>query len=288
MTKIKKYLSATSVIMLLLLTSCSYGAVEEAETAYINTQRTEETTLLEAASETVQSPEETTLSETSSEVVQAEETVAATEITATEEAEALSVCKCQYEWQHAYSKYLNGLDWLSGGVYLGDINGDEIPEAVVEKNIYEFTHVLYYNDSGLQLLPLETKSQWGDVTYISDTKQILYTPMYGHTMGTWGYVECYLYSWDGTDYVEDISLYRKGEQYYDSNGELQQFFDDAFINGELVDNDTFEAEDNKLTALANENSYFPIVNVTDEDFENYVKENFPCFNNWDIIHVREW
>lgn len=244
---------------------------------------------------------QTTLAETAAEITEAEtetaETTAATTTetakTTTTAAETEKICTCESDFQHACCEYLNGLDFLAGGVYYGDINGDDKPEAVVEINPLELTYVLYENGNGMQILPLETMSAWGYVRYIADTNQILYCHAYGHTWGSWGYEECYIFDWNGTDYEVASSILRESGIYYeDENGEAHSEYGQAYIDGEEVDNDTFEAKFAEYEKLRDENDYLPIVYIYDknnrpnpepETYINYIKENFPCFDNWDIL-----
>ncbi len=183
----KSTLTVLAAVFALSFASCGNTAEKEQVTA-----ETVQTTLAETAAEITEAETETTTTaaETTSETTEATTTVTETE----------KVCTCESEFQHACCEYLNGLNFLAGGVYYGDINGDDKPEAVVEINPGEFTYVLFENENGMQELPLETISDWGCVRYIADTKQILLRPFWGHTTGTWGYEEYYLYYWNGSDY----------------------------------------------------------------------------------------
>ncbi len=87
-------------------------------------------------------------------------------------------CRCEYSWQHAYAEYINDLEYYSG-LYIGDLNGDEIPEAVIDVNTLGSVIVLYDTREGRKELNLETVSAWGSVTYIADTGQFLYFPFTG-------------------------------------------------------------------------------------------------------------
>lgn len=154
-------------------TSNSTDFSVSAETSALTSLETSET---EALSETVFTAQaETSASSASTAEV-------SLEAVSSDKAEE-KVCTCPTEWQHQYSEYLNSLDFLKGGVYLGDINGDDIPEAVIEINPYEMTDILYFNDDGMQVLQLWTTSVWGSVRYIPDTMQILFQPMRGDTLG---------------------------------------------------------------------------------------------------------
>lgn len=292
-----------SALAVLALTFSSCKAAETDTTVAENTA---------ALSETVNTAEQTesdTTAETTSEVAMTEATsetvtekLTAAPITAITEETTVSTecettakaeCHCPTEWQHAYSEYLNSLDFLAGGIYLGDINGDDIPEAVIEINPFEMTDLLYFNDDGMQVLKLETTSIWGSVRYIPDTKQILFNPMRGHTWGTWGYEEYYLYSWNGSDFEVTSTIFRESGMYYiDEDGTEHSEFGQAYIDGIEVDNGTFEPKLTEFEKLEQDNSYFPVVYICDYDYnknpdmdsvKDYIKTNFPCFDKWELL-----
>lgn len=276
-----------------MLTACNTANEEtlvltSAETTaetFTEQTKASETTTAEAVTETSAS----TTVETS--------VLTAEQVTATETVSYASVketdCACPTEWQHQYSEYLNSLDFLKGGVYLGDINGDDIPEAVIEINPFEMTDILYFNDSGMQKLELYTTSVWGSVRYIPDTRQILFQPMRGHTWGTYGYTEYYLYGWNGSDFEVVSTLFRESEMYYtDEDGTEHSELGQAYIDGAEVDSDTFEEKLAEYQKLEQSNSYFPVAYICDYDYnqnpdmdsvKNYIKTNFPCFNKWELL-----
>ena len=163
---------------------------------------------------------------------------------------------------------------------------------MIEINPFEMTYVLYENESGFQVLDLETMSSWGAVRYIADTKQIIYSPEYGHsTWGTWGYGNYYILDWNGTDYEVTSCIARAGGSYYEKDGVGYADYGQAYIDGEKVDNDTYESKLAEFEKIIEETDYFPIVYIYDKDYGlnpdpytyiNYIKENFPCFDNWGI------
>lgn len=270
----KPVLTVLCTVAALSLASCGNLAADvQTETAQSNTA--------EAAVEITETETTTTMTKTTT-----EET---TTVTETEK-----VCTCESEFQHYCCEYLNGLDFLAGGVYYGDINGDDNPEAVIEINPFQLTYVLYENENGIQELPLETMSAWGYVRYIADTKQILYCPAYGHTWGSWGYEEYYIYDWNGSDYEVTASILRESGYHDEQDGEEYTEYGQAYIDGEEVDNETFETKFAEYEKLRDGNEYFPIVPICEEEtykpnpdpetYINYIKENFPCFDNWDILY----
>ena len=264
-------------------TSDSAGTVISAEASALTSS---ETSVTEALPETTLTENTETSASTASATEAPIETVSSDKI---EE----KVCTCPNEWQHAYSEYLNGLDFLTGGVYLGDINGDDIPEAVIEINPYELTDILYFNDDGMQVLELWTTSVWGSVRYIPDTKQILFQSMRGHTWGTYGFTDYCLYGWNGSDFEVVSTLFRESGMYYtDEDGTEHSELGQAYIDGAEVDNDTFEARLAEIQKLEQDNSYFPVAYIYDcnnsknpdmDSVKAYIETNFPCFDNWELL-----
>lgn len=282
-----------SAICALALTFSSCKAADNDTAVNETTASLSETasTAEQTAATTTETAPETEMTEESTKATP--EIITAAPITATVE-ETAAECHCPTEWQHAYSEYLNSLDFLAGGIYLGDINGDDIPEAVIEINPYEMTDLLYFNDDGMQVLKLETTSIWGSVRYIPDTKQILLMPMRGHTWGTYGYEEYYLYDWNGSDFEVTSTIFRESGMYFiDEDGTEHSELGQGYIDGIAVDNGTFEGKLAEFEKLCDENSYFPVAYINDsnekpnpapESVKEYIKTNFPCFNNWDIIN----
>lgn len=264
-------------------TLLSYEPAFSAETSALTSSETSETETL---------PKTTFTENTETSASTASATEAPIETVSSDKIEE-KVCTCPNEWQHAYSEYLNGLDFLTGGVYLGDINGDDISEAVVEINPYELTDILYFNDDGMQVLELWTTSVWGSVRYIPDTMQILFQPMRGHTWGTYGYTDYYLYGWNGSDFEVASTLFRESGMYYtDEDGTEHSELGQAYIDGAEVDNDTFEARLAEIQKLEQYNSYFPVAYIYDcnnsknpdmDSVKAYIENNFPCFDNWELL-----
>lgn len=184
------------------------------------------------------------------------------------------------DWRRAYVEYLNEWNVIAGGILLDDINFDGTPEAVIAVNSFGNTIVLYYNENGLQALEVNVVSVWGLVRYDPENGRIFNNRFYGHTTGTYGNEESYIYDWNGSDYVQSLSLLRESGYYFsEETVELGQ----AFINGEPVSNDVFDEKCDEFYGQAYQYDYFPVVKTTDENFEEYMRENFPGFNNWEAI-----
>lgn len=275
---------------MLILTSCNTAEEKTSDDTSVSSETSALTSSETSETETSTALPKTTFTENTE--TSASATEAPIEMVSSDKIEE-KVCTCPNKWQHAYSEYLNGLDFLTGGVYLGDINGDDIPEAVIEINPYELTDILYFNDDGMQVLELWTTSVWGSVRYITDTMQILFQPMRGHTWGTYGYTEYYLYGWNGSDFEVVSTLFRESGMYYidedvTEHAELGQ----AYIDGVEVDNNTFEARLAEIQKLEQDNSYFPVAYIYDSDIKKnpdtdsvkaYIENNFPCFDNWELL-----
>ena len=213
-----------------------------------------------------------TTAETTVEITSEATTAATTSATEAETTADIEECKCEHEWQHAFAEYINGQEFYMG-LYVGDINGDETPEAVIAQNICEWTTILYYLDEEVHALDLQTSSSWGYVRYLPETNQILFCPFYGHTWGTFGYEEYYLYDWTDEGYVESFSLFRESGYY---NSEEDFGYGQGYINGEGVDFYTFEAKLAEMKQLVEENEYFSCIYKDDENYAEYVAENLPC------------
>lgn len=275
---------------MLILTSCNTAEEKTSDDISVSSETSALTSSETSETETSTALPKTTFTENTE--TSASATEAPIEMVSSDKIEE-KVCTCPNEWQHAYSEYLNGLDFLTGGVYLGDINGDDIPEAVIEINPYELTDILYFNDDGIQVLELWTTSVWGSVRYIPDTMQILFQPMRGHTWGTYGYTEYYLYGWNGSDFEVVSTLFRESGMYYtDEDGTEHSELGQAYIDGVEVDNDTFEARLAEIQKLEQDNSYFPVAYIYDSDIKKnpdtdsvkaYIENNFPCFDNWELL-----
>lgn len=275
---------------MLILTSCNTAEEKTSDDTSVSSETSALTSSETSETETSTALPKTTFTENTE--TSASATEAPIEMVSSDKIEE-KVCTCPNKWQHAYSEYLNGLDFLTGGVYLGDINGDDIPEAVIEINPYELTDILYFNDDGMQVLELWTTSVWGSVRYIPDTKQILFQSMRGHTWGTYGFTDYYLYGWNGSDFEVVSTLFRESGMYYiDEDGTEHAELGQAYIDGAEVDNDTFEARFAEIQKLEQDNSYFPVAYIYDSDIKKnpdtdsvkaYIENNFPCFDNWELL-----
>ncbi len=137
-----------------------------------------------------------------------------------------------YEWQKSYSDYLNDYENLLLGIYIDDINGDNIPEVILDINGLGSLNVLYFINTEMKVLEL-TVASFGHTNYIEETGQFINLHFYGHTTGTQGCWEQYIYSWTPDGYVMTVSMERNTNNYLDGYG---------FINGEKVYNTEFNEQ----------------------------------------------
>lgn len=257
----KKIISVLVLAGVMTLTACDNSNNEQVTESTSVTTVTETTTAMETTVET----EVTTTTEATT---TAEDTTTVSETTTlTDTLTEIDVCACATDWQHAYSEYLNELEYYTG-VCVEDINSDGIEELIIAVNPFENTIILTCVNNTIQEFYVETMSTWGYVRYIPETKQILHCPFYGHTDGTFGNITYYLYDWNGTEYVTTFSMKRDSG----SNNEYGQ----GYINDVEVDTATFNDKLLEIEQLVNDNTYFEIVETTANTYAKYINEKLPC------------
>ena len=223
--------------------------------ACADTNTAEETTLLEETTNETFLTEEfstTTEAETAEAVATASETELTNEETVTTLEEVTTVSETEaaeinVDYKKDYAEFLNNQEFC--GLYIGDINSDGIPEAVIETNVCESTVILYYNEDGMQELELWTMSDKGYVRYLPDTKQIVYSEY--HFRGGAG-IE--IYSWENTDYIKTFSMSRLA---YGEGEDVPQ----AYIDDAEADRDTFESKLLEFEKYRDEGEYFPVISA---------------------------
>ncbi len=55
------------------------------------------------------------------------------------------------------------------------------------------------------------------------------------------------------------------------------------VNDEEVDSETFEATVKAYSLDCHDNYSLPLIYAYEENFESYIREKFPDFNNWEIV-----
>ena len=182
----------------------------------------------------------------------------------------MSADSTKSNWQEAYADYLNKGNYKDYyGFYIGDINSDGIPELVIRYN--DFTNsgeILYFVDNKLQTLDLCVVSDWGNVGYLEEINQIVFLQWYGHTQGTFGSVDFYLYEWTPNGYSEITSVIR--ESGYDPHNDGSGEYGQGYINGEKVDLEEFEIVLAGMYALLEESTWFLMTDFDEvEDYSDY-------------------
>ena len=172
------------------------------------------------------------------------------------------------EWRKDYADFLEEYLTDSSGFYIGDINGDGIPEAVISYNETNSGVIAYYNNNGFAILDLEVISLWGKVGYLEETKQLIIQPFREHTTGTFGFVDYIIYEWINDDYIPVLTLNRESGNYDVSE------YEQGYINGEPVEFIEFEDKVKETDALLYEKStWFPMTEANEiEDYLEYLNQ----------------
>ena len=173
-------------------------------------------------------------------------------------------------WKEDYADYMKNSGWFNG-FYVGDINGDDIPELVIRYNDANSGAILYYANHELQVLDLNILSLWEQVGCLAETGQIIFLRWYGHTYGTHGGVEFFLYDWTQDGYIETRSVIRESgyiESYRNiPEEEWIEHYGQGYINGEEVGFGEFETALTDMYALLERSTWFPITETFElEDF----------------------
>lgn len=173
------------------------------------------------------------------------------------------------DWREAYAAYLeeNKNDILD--FHVADMNEDGIPEVVFRYN--DETNdgaVLSFIDNKLQILKLFVVSGWGKAGYLEKDNQFICLQWYGHTSGTFGSVDFYLYAWTPDGYTEKRSVNRKSG--YDNNNGGNGVYGQGYINGEKVDFDEFEIALAEMYELLEASTWFVMTDAGQvDDYLNY-------------------
>lgn len=173
----------------------------------------------------------------------------------------------------AYTDYLNNLDMYITGIYIADINNDGIQEVAIQENTGVVTDILYITNNELQVLSLKSDYVYVGITCVPEDNSIAFTPMVGHTETTQEYIESYIYEWSDGGYILTTKL-------------LGQVEDGSYfgkVNDEEVDSETFEATVKAYSLDCHDNYSLPLIHAYEENFESYIRENFPDFNNWKMV-----
>ena len=159
--------------------------------------------------------------------------------------------------------YTERYEYPPHGVLIEDINGDGQDEMVVEINPYGYLYVLYIKDGELKVLECDTMSEWGGTWYDKANNRIVNQYFYGHTEGSMGAYEYYVYDWNGEDYVMTMHLECEAgyfEREADGVTRTDNFIDgQAYLNGEEISSEEFEKLHTELTQVMTAENLFDVV-----------------------------
>lgn len=172
-----------------------------------------------------------------------------------------------------YTDYLNNLDMYITGIYIADINNDGIKEVAIQENTGVVTDILYINNNELHVLSLKSDYAYVGITCVPEDNSIAFTPMVGHTETTQGYIESYIYKWSDIGYILKTKLL----------GQVEDGIYSGKINDEEVESEIFESTVKAYSLDCRDNYSLPLIHVYEDNFESYIRENIPNFNNWDAI-----
>ncbi len=183
-----------------------------------------------------------------------------------------------------YSKYVekNGLPY---GVLIEDINGDGTEELVIHQNPFGMLEVVYLSNGEAKRVACDVMSQWGGVWYDTSRNRIVNQYFCGHTEGTAGAYEYYVYDWDGEKYVRTMVLIRQAGYYEreeDGVTETDVFVDgQAYLNYEAITNERFEELHAELKqSMLSENRFDVIPSgalETDEALKQEQEERYSAY-----------
>lgn len=181
-----------------------------------------------------------------------------------------------------YSKYVekNGLPY---GVLIEDINGDGEEELVIHQNPFGMLEVVYLSNGEAKKVACDVMSQWGGVWYDTSRNRIVNEYFYGHTEGTAGAYEYYVYDWDGEKYVRTMVLIREAGYYEreeDGVTKTDNFMDgNSYLNYEWISNERFEELRAELKqSMLPENRFDVIPSGASETDEALKKEQEERYN----------
>ena len=154
----------------------------------------------------------------------------------------------EYRSENSFESYLAAYTEKNGyppyGVFIGDINGDGQDEMVLHVNPFGNLDILYMKNGIVTVVNCEVMSQWGNTWYDSGKNRIINMYFYGHTEGTAGAYEYYVYEWNGEDYVITMHLEQEAG-YYEREADGVTKTDNfihgqSYLNGEEISTERFE------------------------------------------------
>lgn len=219
----------------MLLSSCNTAEKAEQMTAEITTTAvtTDVTTITTTVTTTTTTAETTVITTTSAEATRDNGYIDLENDT--ENINSFASYLTAYTEEHEYPPY---------GVFIDDINGDGQDEMIMHISSFGNLDVLYMKDGELKVVECGVMSQWGGTWYDKANNRIVNEFFYGHTEGTAGAYEYYVYDWNGEDYVMTMHLECEAgyfEREADGVTKTDNFINgQAYLNGEEISNEEFE------------------------------------------------
>lgn len=210
------------------------------------------------------------------------------EKTAIEQAESISI-KVRVIDENSFEYYLDKcteeFGFVPYGVLIEDINGDGAEEMVVHINPFNYVQVVYIKNGRLKVVDCGVMSQWGGTWYDSGKNRIVNQYFYGHTEGTLGAYEYYVYDWDGKDYVLTMHLEMESGYYEreaDGVTKTDNFvYGNSYLNGEEITSERFEELHAELMQSMTADNRFDAVTSgafeTDEALKKEQEERYNAY-----------
>ncbi len=215
---------------------------------------------------------------------------------------------------HPFALYLENYTEENGhapyGVLIEDINSDGQDEMVMHTNPFGNLDILYMKDEELKVIECDVMSQWGGTWYDRSANRIVNQYFRGHTEGTLGAYEYYVYDWNSEDYVLTMHLEMQSGYYErEADGVTQTdnfIYGDAFLNSEEITAEHFEELHAELSVLMTADNRFDAVFSgcfeTDEILKKEYEEHYSVYINEklyatdeqsshyspEILHTSDW
>ncbi len=155
------------------------------------------------------------------------------------------------------------------GILIEDINGDGQDEMVLQINPYGYMEIVYVKNGEPKVINCEVMSMWGGTWYDKVKNRIINEYYHGHTEGTAGGYEFYIYDWNDEDYVLTMHLERKPGYYErEADGVTRTdifIYGQAYLNDEKITNEKFEELYAELQSIQKPENVLEV--VTSGEFE---------------------
>ncbi len=207
------------------------------------------------------------------------------------------------------NKYTEEHEYPPHGILIEDINSDGQDEMVVHNNPYGNLEIVYIKNGEIRVVICDVMSVWGYTWYDRTNNRIVNEYFYGHTEGTLGAYEYYVYDWDGEDYILTIHLERESG-YYEREADGVTRTDNfivgqAYLNDEEITNERFEELHAELKQVMIAENAFDVVpsgffeideelkKEQEEEYNAYIREKlYSSLLSYDGIpeatYIAEW